>query len=77
MKEKISHILEGLQHSDWRIRNQAYLNLMDTTSEEALPLFWEMMDKTDDLMDMLLAKKRVPDRKTWLESKGHLTEGSA
>src|SRR3989338_1399358 len=50
MKEKISHILEGLQHSDWRIRNQAYLNLMDTTSEEALPLFWEMMDKTDDLM---------------------------
>jgi topoisomerase-4 subunit B len=25
-------------------------------------------------MDMLLAKKRAPDRKSWLESKGNLAE---
>jgi topoisomerase-4 subunit B len=25
-----------------------------------------------ELMDMLLAKKRSPDRKAWLESKGNL-----
>ncbi len=29
-------------------------------------------DKTDQLMDMLLAKKRAGDRKKWLESKGNL-----
>jgi topoisomerase-4 subunit B len=26
------------------------------------------------MMDMLLAKKRAGDRKTWLESKGNLAE---
>jgi topoisomerase-4 subunit B len=31
-------------------------------------------DKTNELMDMLLAKKRVSDRKAWLESKGNLAE---
>lgn len=31
-------------------------------------------DDTDSLMDMLLAKKRANDRKTWLESKGNLAE---
>nr|VFK36606.1 MAG: DNA topoisomerase IV subunit B [Candidatus Kentron sp. SD]VFK39583.1 MAG: DNA topoisomerase IV subunit B [Candidatus Kentron sp. SD]VFK78085.1 MAG: DNA topoisomerase IV subunit B [Candidatus Kentron sp. SD] len=31
-------------------------------------------DDTDALMDMLLAKKRSPDRKTWLESRGNLAE---
>ncbi len=31
-------------------------------------------DKTDDLMDMLLAKKRANDRKTWLERKGDLAQ---
>jgi topoisomerase IV subunit B len=29
---------------------------------------------TEALMDMLLSKKRSPDRKTWLESKGNLAE---
>ena len=29
---------------------------------------------TDSLMDMLLAKKRAPERKAWLESKGNLAE---
>ena len=28
--------------------------------------------KTHKLMDMLLAKKRAPDRKAWLEKKGDL-----
>ncbi|HET6726352.1 MAG TPA: DNA topoisomerase IV subunit B [Gammaproteobacteria bacterium] len=31
-------------------------------------------DKTDDLLDMLLAKRRSPDRKAWLEAKGNLAE---
>ena len=29
---------------------------------------------TDSMMDMLLAKKRASDRKTWLEQKGDLAE---
>ena len=29
-------------------------------------------DQADSMMDMLLAKKRAPDRKAWLESKGDL-----
>ena len=31
-------------------------------------------DKTDQMMDMLLAKKRAKDRRAWLESKGNLAE---
>ncbi len=31
-------------------------------------------DKTDQLMDMLLAKKRSKDRRTWLETKGNLAD---
>ncbi len=31
-------------------------------------------DSTNQLMDMLLAKKRAPDRKKWLEKKGDLAE---
>ena len=31
-------------------------------------------DKTDQVMDMLLAKKRAGDRKTWLQTKGDLAE---
>lgn len=31
-------------------------------------------DSTNQLMDMLLAKKRAPDRKAWLETKGDLAE---
>jgi topoisomerase-4 subunit B len=29
---------------------------------------------TSEMMDMLLAKKRAGDRKSWLESKGNLAE---
>ena len=31
-------------------------------------------DETDNILDMLLAKKRAPDRKAWLESKGNIAE---
>lgn len=31
-------------------------------------------DKTEDLMDMLLSKKRASDRKVWLETKGDLAD---
>jgi len=31
-------------------------------------------DKTDQIMDMLLAKKRAKDRRKWLETKGNLAE---
>lgn len=31
-------------------------------------------DGTDEMMDMLLGKKRAADRKTWLEEKGNLAE---
>lgn len=31
-------------------------------------------DNAEELMDMLLAKKRAQDRKTWLEAKGNLAE---
>jgi topoisomerase-4 subunit B len=31
-------------------------------------------DNTDQLMDMLLAKKRSADRRNWLEQKGNLAE---
>jgi topoisomerase-4 subunit B len=31
-------------------------------------------DNTDQLMDMLLAKKRASDRRDWLEQKGNLAD---
>jgi topoisomerase-4 subunit B len=31
-------------------------------------------DETNGTMDMMLAKKRAPDRKRWLESKGDLAD---
>ena len=34
----------------------------------------ESGDGTSKLLDMLLAKKRSSDRKTWLEKKGNLAE---
>ena len=34
----------------------------------------EKPKQVNDLLDMLLSKKRAPDRKTWLEKKGDLAE---
>jgi topoisomerase-4 subunit B len=31
-------------------------------------------DRTHELMDMLLAKKRSADRREWLQAKGNLAE---
>jgi topoisomerase-4 subunit B len=54
------------------------LQLRETTmapqSRRLLELSLEAGDGTDQLMDMLLAKKRSAERKVWLESKGNLAD---
>jgi len=47
---------------------------MDPDTRRLMQLTIKTNDKTDDMLDMLLAKKRVPDRKSWLENKGNLAE---
>lgn len=47
---------------------------MDPNTRRLVQLTVTHHDKTDNMLDMLLAKKRVPDRKNWLESKGNLAE---
>jgi topoisomerase-4 subunit B len=47
---------------------------MDPTTRRLVQLSLETGDDTLALMDMLLAKKRAGDRKTWLEEKGNLAE---
>jgi len=52
--------------------------LRDTTmnrdTRRLVQLTINAKDKTDQLMDMLLAKKRSGDRRKWLEEKGNLAE---
>ena len=52
------------------------LQLRETTmnpdTRRLVQLTVDMDDNTDSIMDMLLAKKRAPDRRAWLESKGNL-----
>ena len=54
------------------------LQLRETTmapdTRRLVQLTIDAADDTDQLMDMLLAKKRAGDRKAWLESKGNLAE---
>jgi len=54
------------------------LQLRETTmskdTRRLVRLTIDQAKKTDDLMDMLLAKKRSGDRKTWLEKYGNLAE---
>ena len=54
------------------------LQLRETTmnkdTRRLVQLTIDQAKKTDDLMDMLLAKKRSPDRKVWLEKYGNLAE---
>ncbi|MBT1443862.1 DNA topoisomerase IV subunit B [Shewanella sp. JM162201] len=45
---------------------------MDPNTRRLVQLTIEEGDDTVALMDMLLAKKRAPDRKNWLETKGDL-----
>ncbi len=47
---------------------------IDPRTRRLVQLTIEARDKTDNLMDMLLAKKRAADRREWLEDKGNLAE---
>ncbi len=48
--------------------------VMNKDTRRLVQLTLEEQDGTDEVMDMLLAKKRSADRKRWLESKGDLAE---
>ncbi|QAX81582.1 DNA topoisomerase IV subunit B [Candidatus Pseudomonas adelgestsugas] len=47
---------------------------MDPSTRRLVQLTIEDLASTSKMMSMLLAKKRAPDRKAWLASKGSLTE---
>jgi topoisomerase-4 subunit B len=47
---------------------------MDPNTRRLVQLTIDDADAMLEMMDMLLAKKRAPDRKEWLESKGNLAE---
>jgi topoisomerase-4 subunit B len=47
---------------------------IDPRTRRLVQLTIEAADDTDQLMDMLLAKKRAADRREWLERKGNLAE---
>ena len=47
---------------------------MNRDTRRLVQLTINSRDKTDQLMDMLLAKKRAKDRRSWLETKGNLAE---
>jgi topoisomerase-4 subunit B len=47
---------------------------MDPDTRRLVQLTLDGSPKTDEMLDMLLAKKRAGDRKNWLEEKGNLAE---
>ena len=47
---------------------------MDPNTRRLVQLTLDDFEGTREIMDMLLAKKRAGDRKSWLESKGNLAE---
>jgi topoisomerase IV subunit B len=47
---------------------------MDPNTRRLVQLTLENFEHTAEVMDMLLAKKRASDRKSWLEDKGNLAE---
>jgi topoisomerase-4 subunit B len=47
---------------------------MNRDTRRLVQLTVDANDRTDQLMDMLLAKKRSADRRKWLETKGNLAE---
>ena len=49
---------------------------MDPNTRRLVQLYVDAGDDSNQLLDMLLAKKRASDRKQWLESKGNLAEVS-
>ena len=50
---------------------------MDPRTRRLVQLTIAAQDDTDNLMDMLLAKKRSADRRSWLEDKGNLARDLA
>jgi topoisomerase-4 subunit B len=44
---------------------------MDPDTRRLVKLELGAANATEDMMDMLLAKKRAPDRRSWLERKGN------
>ena len=54
------------------------LQLRETTimpdTRRLVRLTIDSADGTEQVMDMLLAKKRASDRKSWLEAKGDLAQ---
>ena len=44
---------------------------MDPETRRLVRLTLDAPTRTDETLDMLLAKKRAPERRVWLESKGH------
>ena len=49
---------------------------MDPNTRRLVQLYIDAGDDSNQLLDMLLAKKRASDRKQWLETKGNLAEVS-
>ncbi|MGF1762337.1 DNA topoisomerase IV subunit B [Aliivibrio kagoshimensis] len=47
---------------------------MDPNTRRLVQLTIDDDEKTDEMMDMLLGKKRADDRRTWLQSKGDLAD---
>jgi len=47
---------------------------MKQDSRRLVQLTIQNDDGTQEMMDMLMAKKRYPDRRKWLEEKGNLAE---
>jgi topoisomerase-4 subunit B len=47
---------------------------IDPRTRRLVQLTIDGKDETDQLMDMLLAKKRASDRREWLEQKGNLAD---
>jgi topoisomerase-4 subunit B len=47
---------------------------MKTETRRLVQLTITAEDGTIEMLDMLMAKKRYPDRRKWLEEKGNLAE---
>ena len=54
--------------------SQLRITTMDPNTRRLVQLTLDHFEETQEMMDMLLAKKRAPDRKQWLEDKGNLAE---
>jgi topoisomerase IV subunit B len=52
------------------------LQLRDPDTRRLVQLTLEHGDNTNSVLDMLLSKKRAPDRRSWLEEKGNLANNS-